>query len=230
MENGDRTPIAEGNPSQRALVLPGGGGRGAYQVGVVKALFEKGLKFDMAFGTSIGGINAAVVAQGGIERLEELWCQIRAQDIFQTALTRTRWVACSSVISSACWTILPGRTASPRGSTLPKLRPSNMQIGWVATDLCSLETKLFMMDDIMSTNELIDVMMATSAIPMAFPPRHINGHGLWVDGGLVRNTPMETAIQMGARRGLHGAFAPEKNQRLPDQYVRSNCALFGYCS
>ena len=46
----------------RALVLPGGGGRGAYQVGVVKALLERGIEFDLAFGTSIGGINAALLA------------------------------------------------------------------------------------------------------------------------------------------------------------------------
>ena len=55
-------PSTESKPV-RALILPGGGGRGAYQVGVIKALFERGLEFDMAFGTSIGGINATLLAE-----------------------------------------------------------------------------------------------------------------------------------------------------------------------
>src|SRR5688572_21061032 len=66
----------------RALVLPGGGGRGAYQVGVSKALMERGLEFDLAFGTSIGGINATLMAQGNFQRLEDLWCNIRGKDVF----------------------------------------------------------------------------------------------------------------------------------------------------
>lgn len=66
----------------RALVLPGGGGRGAYQVGVTKAFKEAGIEFDLAFGTSIGGINASLYAQGNQTRLEELWCSIRSKDVF----------------------------------------------------------------------------------------------------------------------------------------------------
>ncbi|MBX9952336.1 MAG: patatin-like phospholipase family protein [Candidatus Obscuribacterales bacterium] len=214
MDNGDRTQTSPVTQPKRALVLPGGGGRGAYQVGVVKALYEKGLKFDMAFGTSIGGINAAIVAQGGIERLEELWCQIRANDIFKLPsphqMGRMLLGHKLGLLDSS-----PLEEVLRREVNLPKLRATNMQIGWCATDLCSLETKLFMMDDIMSTNELIDVLMATSAIPMAFPPRHINGHGLWVDGGLVRNTPMETAIQMGADEVYMVLLHPEKINVCP---------------
>ncbi len=214
MENGERTQPTQVTKPKRALVLPGGGGRGAYQVGVVKALYEKGLTFDMAFGTSIGGINAAVVAQGGIERLEELWCQIRAHDIFKLPsphqMGRMLMGHKLGLLDNS-----PMEELLRNEVNLPKLRATNMQIGWCATDLCSLETKLFMMDDIMSTNELIDVLMATSAIPMAFPPRHINGHGLWVDGGLVRNTPMETAIQMGADEVYMVLLHPEKINVCP---------------
>jgi predicted acylesterase/phospholipase RssA len=85
-----------------------------------------------------------------------------------------------------------------REINLQKLKASSTKVGWCTTDLCSLETRLITIDDIKSTHELIDVLMATSAIPLAFPPRHIHGKGLWIDGGLVRNTPMETAIHLGA--------------------------------
>jgi predicted acylesterase/phospholipase RssA len=50
---------------------------------------------------------------------------------------------------------------------------------------------------------------------MAFPPRHIQGTGLWVDGGLVRNTPMETAIQMGADEIFMVLLHPERINVCP---------------
>ncbi|MBQ6088299.1 MAG: patatin-like phospholipase family protein, partial [Firmicutes bacterium] len=44
-----------------ALVLGGGGSRGAYQIGVWQALKELGIRIDMVYGTSVGAINAAMV-------------------------------------------------------------------------------------------------------------------------------------------------------------------------
>lgn len=60
------------------LVLSGGGAKGAYQVGVLKALLELGTRIDMVAGASIGALNGAVLASApsletGVERLEKLW-------------------------------------------------------------------------------------------------------------------------------------------------------------
>lgn len=198
----------------RALVLPGGGGRGAYQVGVAKALKEKGIEFDFAFGTSIGALNACMIAQQSIERLEEAWCSIRAHDIFHLP-------SASMFGRLVLGTKLGLLDTSPlehllrQECDLHKLKQSKTKVGLCTTDLCSLETRMVLIDDIMSTNELIDVLMATSAIPMAFPPRHINGSGLWVDGGLVRNTPMETAIHLGADEIFMVLLHPEKINVCP---------------
>ena len=198
----------------RALVLPGGGGRGAYQVGVAKALFERGLEFDLAYGTSIGGINASLLAQGSLARLEELWCNIRGRDVFSlpSAPQIGRLVLGHKL---GLLDTSPLETLLRREMDLQKLKASKMRVGWCTTDLCSLETRLITIDDIVSTSELIDVLMATSAIPMAFPPRHIQGKGLWVDGGLVRNTPMETAIHMGADEVYMVLLHPEKINVCP---------------
>ena len=49
-------------PGQVVLVLQGGGALGAYQVGVVEALHEAGIEPDWVIGTSIGAINAALIA------------------------------------------------------------------------------------------------------------------------------------------------------------------------
>jgi CRP/FNR family cyclic AMP-dependent transcriptional regulator len=63
--------MQNGSP-RRALVLSGGGARGAYEAGVVSALFERE-QFEIVCGTSIGAINAAVAAQGATDQLRPLW-------------------------------------------------------------------------------------------------------------------------------------------------------------
>ena len=76
------------------LVLPGGGARGAYQVGVLKALFE-GLPpernpFPVITGTSAGAINAAILASHahrhleGIARMEQVWANFRCEQVYRT--------------------------------------------------------------------------------------------------------------------------------------------------
>lgn len=198
----------------RALVLPGGGGRGAYQVGVVKALREAGVTFDLAYGTSIGGINATLMAQGSYARLEELWCQIRSRDIFSlpSAHQIGRLVLGQKL---GLLDTSPLEALLKRELDLQKLKNSSTKVGWCTTDLCSLETRLITIDEVVSTNELVDALMATSAIPMAFPPRHIQGKGLWIDGGLVRNTPMETAIDLGADEIFMVLLHPESQNTCP---------------
>lgn len=182
---------------KRAIVLPGGGGRGAYQVGVAKALIEKGLTFDFAFGTSIGGLNATMIAQGDLKRLEELWSSMKAKDIFclpsAPQIGRLFLGHHLGILDTS-----PLEELLRRECNLQRLKESATKVGLCTTDLCSLQTSFITTDDIVSTNELVDVLMATSALPMAFPPRHLHGSGLWVDGGLVRNTPMDAALAMGA--------------------------------
>ena len=90
-----------------AVVLPGGGARGAYQVGVLKAIAAFGVSdnpFQIVVGMSAGAINAASVAgsagryRDGIARLETLWGGLRASDVYATgfvSVTRRaiRWLA-----------------------------------------------------------------------------------------------------------------------------------------
>ena len=62
------------------LVLQGGGALGAYQVGVYQALHEAGIEPDWVVGTSIGAINASLIAGSEpadrLDRLEEFWCRV----------------------------------------------------------------------------------------------------------------------------------------------------------
>lgn len=81
--------------AKKALYLAGGGARGAYQVGILKAisyiLQTKTLPFDMVSGVSVGSLNAAILADYaddfpmGIERLESLWGEIHCKQVFNTS-------------------------------------------------------------------------------------------------------------------------------------------------
>lgn len=67
---------------KRALVLEGGGAKGAYQVGAIKALTQKKIYFDAAGGTSIGAINAAFYVCKKLNSMYKLWCSIDSEDLF----------------------------------------------------------------------------------------------------------------------------------------------------
>jgi NTE family protein len=198
----------------RALVLPGGGGRGAYQIGVARALFEKGITFDYAFGTSIGAINATLLAQGSLERLIELWSAARLMDLFHLPLP----AQLAGMVFGTKLGILdptPMEKRIRQEVDFEKLKASSMKVGFFTTDLCSLKTRMITIDDIESKDELIEVLMASSAIPMVFPPRPLDGEGMWIDGGLVRNTPMEASIDLGAEEIYVVLLHPESINTCP---------------
>lgn len=65
-----------------ALVLSGGGSKGSYQAGVWKAAVEAGIDINMAFGTSVGAVNAAMVVLGDPDRTAELWQTLHTDMVF----------------------------------------------------------------------------------------------------------------------------------------------------
>ncbi|MFC3192855.1 patatin-like phospholipase family protein [Marinicella sediminis] len=84
---------AEQSSGLTALMLPGGGARGAYQVGVMQAIMDlmpEGFHFPIINGTSAGAINAVVMAchaknqQYGVARLQHFWTSIHCADVYRT--------------------------------------------------------------------------------------------------------------------------------------------------
>lgn len=205
-------------PVVRALVLSGGGARGAYEVGVAKALLERGIHFDYVFGTSVGAINATGIAQGSIDQLEKLWTSTRAKELFRfpsgSQLRRMIFGQRLGFLdASALEEILK------REIDFEKLKASKTRAGFITTDLCSLETRLITSDEIESKEDLVDILMASSALPLLFPPRQIKGEGLWIDGGLVRNTPIHYAIRLGAREIFAVLVEPSTKGECPTSIV-----------
>jgi predicted acylesterase/phospholipase RssA len=71
---------------QVVLVFQGGGALGAYQAGVYQALHESGIEPDWIIGTSIGAINASLIAgnepENRLDRLEEFWRRMRRKEFW----------------------------------------------------------------------------------------------------------------------------------------------------
>jgi predicted acylesterase/phospholipase RssA len=214
-------PLKPSTSSERrktALILSGGGARGAYEVGVVKALMEHGIIFDLVIGTSIGAINAAFIAQGDFERWERMWCGLSSENVFHPLSLRR----ITQLLRGQCKGILdnsPLEKLLRAELNLERIKLSRAIVGWCMTDLCTQETSLATADTMSDFDELIDTLMATSAVPLAFPPRAVAGTGLYIDGGLVRNTPMKFALELGIQEIYAVLLHSNSPETLPTHFM-----------
>jgi len=188
--------------ANRALVMSGGGSRGAFQLGAADYLVNnRGLDFQVIAGVSTGSLNAILMAQGaGLEglksslgELRSLWSGIRSvRDVFSSRFLGPLLVlfAKDSVYSTRPLAELIARHVSPE-----RLQASGKQLRIGAV---SLETGDFMTVD--QTNPRIrDWALASAAIPLMFPPVSI-GDQTAVDGGVRNLTPLKDAFT--ALKGL----------------------------
>src|SRR6201991_3630133 len=84
--NSNVTSLGKSLPGQIVLVLQGGGALGSYQAGVYQALHEAGIEPDWIIGTSIGAINASLIAgnspQNRLSRLREFWKKMEQHPVW----------------------------------------------------------------------------------------------------------------------------------------------------
>ncbi len=186
-----------------ALVLAGGGSFGAVQVGMLRELVASGVRADLVVGCSVGAINgvyfAAAPDGAGVLRLEQIWRRLHRRDIFPltiagvfAALTRSAHLVDPRGLRALLERHLPCRL----------LEESATPVHVVATSLLAGTAVCF------SRGPAIPAVLASAAIPAAFPPVRI-GDEDYIDGGVASNTPVETARALGARRVvvLPGGFA-----------------------
>ena len=68
---------------KRGIVLSGGGTKGAYEIGVWRALREFSVDYQIVTGTSIGSINGALMAMGDFEKAEKVWHSMVMEDLMK---------------------------------------------------------------------------------------------------------------------------------------------------
>jgi len=184
--------------TKKALVLIGGGVRGAFQIGILQHLLKrKGEQFDIVTGTSVGALNGAFLSQynkadmaKGIDRLEDLWRSIDNESI------RTHWSPFSylhALWSQSLYNSKPLRDLIDQSLDEDKIRASDVELSVLAVSLKTGDAKHF--DG--KHPEIKTAVKASSAFPVFFEPVKLAGE-LYVDGGARESAPLSRAIALGA--------------------------------
>ncbi|MFR2494728.1 MAG: patatin-like phospholipase family protein [Christensenellales bacterium] len=229
-------------PSETALVLGGGGAKGAYEVGAIAALDELGIKAGSVFGTSVGALHAAMYAQGSMDAAAALWDNIRLSDVVSEESLAiaddaenifdhpekllefiTRYAQKKGVDVSPLMDILHKLIDED------KIRRSGVHLGIVTTRFPSLAMVEKRLEE-METGSLIDWLMASASCFPIFPMKQVGGDR-YIDGGFCDNTPVEMAVR-GARDivaidiGKHRSHT-QYDRRPNITYIRTSQPLGG---
>jgi len=224
-----RAAPASDFPGQIVLVLQGGGALGAYQVGVYEAMHEYGAEPDWVIGTSIGAINAALIAGNApsqrLSRLVEFWARMEASVLHPDLLQFFTGLANASVNLT---TVMRGIPAffQPHG---PAWFGSHVPLGVESAGYYSTKPLRTTLSDLIDLDHIdarhvrltvgavnvrtgamryfdsrdervtLDHVIASGALPPAFPAVRIDGDPYW-DGGIYSNTPIEAVLDDKPRR------------------------------
>ena len=227
---------------QDALVLQGGGALGAYQCGVCEALHEAGIHPHWFAGTSIGAINAALLAGNApehrIDRLRTFWREITRLGNsvawpFEAVARAAAWLPPTNAVSaglsaaSAIGSVALGQhgffepraisplayaDGSPQATSLYDTQPLkrtlerlvdfdriNHRSVRLAVGAANIDTGNVRYFDSALEPLRAEHIMASAALPPAFPAIEIDGKAYW-DGGIVSNTPLDYVLAAQPRR------------------------------
>lgn len=172
-----------------AFVLSGGGNQGVSQVGMLRALLERGIVPDVVIGTSAGALNGAAVAaapeQASVDHLADVWTTTESASVFPEGRIARMW----NVIQRGP-SLFSGWGLSEvveRARTVERFEDLAVPLRVVATDL---DTGA---EVVLAAGPLQPALLASAALPGIFPPVEHDGRRL-VDGGVVNNVPLWHAL------------------------------------
>lgn len=183
-------------PTTTAFVLSGGASLGAIQVGMLEALYERGITPDLIVGTSVGALNGAFIASRPptletIRELGSIWRGLRRTTVFPinplTGLLGFVGVGSSFVPDGGVRRLIRRHVSAER------LQDTIVPLHVVATDVLRGE------DIRLSRGPLVDAVLASAAIPGVLPAVEWDGR-LLIDGGVSNNAPLSHALELGANR------------------------------
>lgn len=216
-------PPSPALPGQIVLVLQGGGALGAYQVGVYQALHEAGVEPDWVIGTSIGAINGAIIAGNPpaqrLDRLREFWHRMERNSFGFTTMPRVLANAITlgqgipaffepnlvswwnpdahvGVEQASFYQTTPLRATLEDLVDFDVLNDKDMRMTVGAVNARTGGMRYF---DTRKEPLCVEHVMASGALPPAFPAIRIDGEPYW-DGGIYSNTPIEAVLDDEPRR------------------------------
>jgi NTE family protein len=215
-------------PGQVVLVLQGGGALGSYQAGVYQALHEAEIEPDWIIGTSIGAINASLIAgnapQNRLSRLQEFWKRMEQKPIwsFHDAFASFNdqlnyWSTVTNgipgffkpnALAQAGIDYRLGADKAGYYSTEPLEKTLTELVDFDLVNNCTprltvgaahVRTSQMRYFDSRDGKLNVKHVMASGALPPAFPAIRIDGELYW-DGGILSNTPTEAVFDDNPRR------------------------------
>ncbi|MBW5436746.1 patatin-like phospholipase family protein [Bradyrhizobium canariense] len=222
------TSVSKDLPGQVVLVLQGGGALGSYQAGVYQALHEAGIEPDWIIGTSIGAINACLIAGNApdqrLQRLKEFWKRMEQNPVWnlRTAFPdfNEKLAYWSTVTHGIPGFFRPNPLAHagdsyPLGadhagfySTAPLERTLLELVDFGRINRCAprltvgaahVRSSQMRYFDSRDGELTVKHVMASGALPPAFPAVRIDGELYW-DGGILSNTPTEAVFDDNPRK------------------------------
>ena len=187
--------MPQNNLHKVALCLPGGGFRGIYTVGFLKAWKALGLEYDFISGTSIGAINAAIFHQeGNTDLLEKIWLGISGSDVYTVDLfaAANPFTPKRSVLSSS-----PLRATIAKHLDYNKIKANPKPCFVNTTNYSTWQPLTLDITKMGLKDQMVNFILASASVPMAFPP--VNWDGDWlVDGGITNNFSIVDSVRNGA--------------------------------
>lgn len=198
------------------LVLAGGGGKGAYQIGVLKAFWQLGWtpdRFMAISGSSVGALNLALYVQNDLVKAEKVWLSITPDQIFsidpEAVLTALiHYVPAALLVRDKLSRRLLASASHGvfSRSGLLKLMAEHLDLdlirgypAGVLTAACvqvpQFKVEYFQLNH-SDSREVADILLASSAIPLVFKPVKIDGQ-YYIDGGVLDNLPIRPVYQLG---------------------------------
>lgn len=182
-----------------AFVLGGGGVLGAVEVGMLRALFERGITPDLVLGTSIGALNGAMVARepdpAVIPKLTALWEGAAgsgqgAQVYGGKPLSTVRRAVSTG---THLWSAEPLQQALREefGEITFEELPVRLQVCAASIERAA--------EHWFDSGPVVDAIVASAAVPGLLPPAEVDGEH-YLDGGIVNSIPLGRAVRLGATR------------------------------
>ena len=223
---------------KRAVVLAGGGSRGAYQIGVWRALREMGIDYQIVTGASVGALNGAMMVLGDYDAAKKLWETIQTKDVLDFDIPPEQadyskpgweldvWMAfAKKAAASGGAGFAPLEAAIGRLVDEERLRAAGIGFGLVTVEFPSMKAAELTVEQI-PKGQLKDFLLASAACFPAMKSKQISGTR-YIDGGYHDNMPVNLALSMGAEEvlavDLHGFGKVRKPQKddVPIRYIRS---------
>ena len=187
-----------------ALVLSGGGTRGAYQVGVWKALQDLGIKVKAITGTSIGSLNGALILQGDTDGMIDIYKNLKMEDfiIVENQIDAGKDLFDKKNIKAVAKEYLnkkgfdnaPLRETINKHIDLKKIYESDIDFGLVTYSIDN-GSSLQLFKDQIPKDEFVDFLLASCCFPL-YKTQKI-GNFEFVDGAFYDNVPINMLIDKG---------------------------------